>query len=74
MECRPLRGLQNVVFTRNIECGYDIRTVWELPGDKDVKTIYTHVLNRGPSAVLTPADDDLQFVILSPRVCFSQLV
>lgn len=35
--------------------GYDIRTVQELPGHKDVRTtmIYTHVLNRG---VRSPAD------------------
>ncbi|MCB0078203.1 MAG: tyrosine-type recombinase/integrase, partial [Anaerolineales bacterium] len=35
------------------EAGYDIRTVQELMGHKDVKTtmIYTHVLNNGPLAV-----------------------
>ena len=35
--------------THLLDDGYDIRTVQELLGDKDVKTtmIYTHVLNRG---------------------------
>jgi hypothetical protein len=58
LEIQAAGAVLGVHVSQSLEDGYDLRTVQELLGRKDVKTtmVYTHVLNRGPQGVRSPVD------------------